>query len=138
MVDLKWYVVRAVSGQEKKAKIYLEKEIVNNNLGEYITEVLTPFEKVYQIRKMRDGKRKKVTVEKFFFPGYLIVHTDLSYGEVSHIIKGIPGVIGFMNVDGNDQSTLPRPMRESEINRILGKVEVADENEVKHDVTFHS
>lgn len=135
MADLNWYVVRAVSGQEKKAKAYLEKEIVNNNLSEYITEVLTPSEKVYQIRKMRDGKTKKVTVEKNFFPGYVIIHADLSHGEVSHIIKGIPGIIGFMNVDGNDPSALPRPMRESEINRILGKVEEADETEVRHDIT---
>ena len=47
--ELKWYVVRAISGQEKKVKSYLEKEIVNNGLQDFVTEVLTPTEKVYQI-----------------------------------------------------------------------------------------
>ncbi|WP_020532675.1 transcription termination/antitermination protein NusG [Flexithrix dorotheae] len=136
MSDLKWYVVRAVSGQEKKVKAYLEKEVVSSNLQDYITEILTPSEKVYQIRKMKDGKSKKIAVEKNFFPGYVIIHANLSNGEVLHTVKSIPGVIGFLQVDGKDPSALPRPMRESEINRILGKVDEVDDTEVKHETTF--
>ncbi len=134
--ELKWYVVRAISGQEKKVKSYLEKEIINNNLQDYVTEVLTPTEKVYQIRKMKDGKSKKIAVEKNFFPGYVMINANLSNGEVIHMIKNVPGVIGFLQVDGKDPSALPRPMRESEVNRILGKVDEVDDAEVKHDTTF--
>lgn len=70
--DLNWYVVRAVSGQEKKVKMYLEKEVIKNNLQEYVHEILTPTEKVYQIRKMKDGKSKKVAVERNFSQGMLL------------------------------------------------------------------
>ena len=47
----KWYVVRAISGKEKKVKEYLENEINRLNLQEYIAQILIPTEKVYQIRK---------------------------------------------------------------------------------------
>jgi transcriptional antiterminator NusG len=132
MEELNWYVVRVVSGQEKKVKQYLEKEVQNQGVQDQIAEVLNPSEKVYQIRKMKDGKSKKVAVERNFFPGYLMVSANLKHGEVIHLIKSIPGVIGFL-ADGKDE---PQPMRDSEINRILGKVDETDENEVKHDTTF--
>jgi transcriptional antiterminator NusG len=134
--DLNWYVVRAISGQEKKVKAYLEKEVINYKLQDYITEIMVPTEKVYQIRKMKDGKSKKIAVERNFFPGYVMVHANLNNGEVLHIIKSVPGVIGFLQVDGKDPQALPKPMRESEIKRILGKVEDSDEAEIKHDTTF--
>lgn len=136
MSELKWYVVRAVSGQEKKVKDYLEKEIVNAGMEEEIVRVLTPTEKVYQIRKMKDGKTKKVAVERNFFPGYVMVNANLRNGEVMHLIQNIPGVIGFLQVDGKDPTAMPRPMRESEINRILNKVEDSEEQVVVQDATF--
>ncbi|TAD99536.1 MAG: transcription termination/antitermination factor NusG [Bacteroidetes bacterium] len=134
--DLKWYVVRAVSGQERKVKAYLEKEVQIQNLQDFIVQVLIPAEKVYQVRKSKDGKTKKVAVERNFFPGYFIVQANITHGEVVHIIKSVPGVIGFMQVDGGGQNEMPKPMKESEINRILGKVVEADEYEIKHEVTF--
>lgn len=134
---LDWYLLRVVSGQEKKVKSYLEKEIAIHNLGEYISQVLTPSEKVYQIRKMKDGKSKKVAVEKNFFPGYVFVQANLSNGEIIHTIKSVPGVINFLDVEGAGPNAQPRPMRESEINRILGKIDDTDESEIKHDISFH-
>jgi transcriptional antiterminator NusG len=134
--DLKWYLVRVVSGQEKKVKAYLEKEISTNSLEDHIAQVLTPTEKVYQIRKMKDGKSKKVAVEKNFYPGYVFVNADLSNGEIMHTIKSVPGVINFLDVEGAGPNAMPKPMRESEINRILGKFEDAEEQEVKHDISF--
>jgi len=134
---LDWYLLRVVSGQEKKVKSYLEKEVAIHNLGEYIAQVLTPSEKVYQIRKMKDGKSKKVAVEKNFFPGYVFVQANLSNGEIIHTIKSVPGVINFLDVEGSGPNAKPRPMRESEINRILGKIDDTDESEIKHDISFH-
>jgi len=133
---LKWYVVRAVSGQERKVKAYLEKEVQIQNLQDFIVQVLIPAEKVYQIRKSKDGKSKKVAVERNFFPGYLMVQANILNGEALHTIKSVPGVIGFLKVDGDGPNDLPKPMKESEINRILGKVVEADEHEIKHEVTF--
>ena len=136
MSDLKWYVVRAVSGQEKKAKTYLEKEVEICNLTDYVVQVLTPTEKVYQIRKQRDGKTKKVAVERNFFPGYIFVQADLSHGEVMHMIKGVPGIIGFLNTDGRDPNDMPQSMRESEIKRMLGRSLDTDQPVIESNATY--
>jgi transcriptional antiterminator NusG len=118
----KWYVVRSVSGQENKIKAYLEAEVVRLNLEDYIEQVLVPTEKVIQIRN-----GKKVHKERVFFPGYIMVQASLA-GEVPHIIKSINGVIGFL---GETKGGEPVPLRQAEVNRMLGKVDelsVQDDN----------
>ncbi|MCS7004294.1 MAG: transcription termination/antitermination protein NusG [Cytophagales bacterium] len=135
--SLGWYVVRAIAGQERKIKAYLEKEIEKRKLHDFIKQILIPSEKVLQIRKTKDGKSKKVAVEKNFFPGYIIMQLDLQNGEIPHLIKSVPGVIGFLNTDTKDRTILPKPMRESEVNRLLGKVEDTDQYEIKHDIRFN-
>jgi transcriptional antiterminator NusG len=126
MSELKWYVLRAISGQEKKVKSYLESEIVRQKLEDYIPQVLIPSEKVYE---MRNGKKR--VRERSFFPGYVLVSADLSHGEVYHVINNIPGVIGFLGAGGTGASKDPVPLRQSEVNRILGKVDEAEEAEEK-------
>lgn len=108
----KWYVVRAVSGSEKKVKQYIEAEIVNYHLEEYVSQVLIPVEKVYQVRN-----GKKVSAERNYFPGYVLIEAAL-VGEVKHVIRNVPGVLGFLG-----SKDTPDPMRPSEVNRILGKVD---------------
>ncbi|HSV77055.1 MAG TPA: transcription termination/antitermination protein NusG [Bacteroidales bacterium] len=108
----KWYVIRAMSGSEKKVKQYIESEIVRNNFQDYISQVLIPMEKVYQIRK-----GKKVSAERNYFPGYVLIEAAL-VGEIPHTLRQIPGVLGFLGSD-----TEPAPLRPSEVNRILGKVD---------------
>jgi transcriptional antiterminator NusG len=116
---LKWYVVRAISGKEKKVKEYLESEINRLSLQDHIKQVLIPTEKVYQIRK-----GKKVSKERNYFPGYVLIEADLS-GEIPHTIRNVPNVMGFLGTRGE-----PEPMRESEVKRILGKVdELAEQGE---------
>ena len=110
----KWYVVRAVSGKEKKVKEYLELEIARMKLTDYVNQVLIPTEKVF---KIQNGK--KVNKEKAFLPGYVLIEAAL-VGEVSHVIKSIPNVIGFL---GTEKGGAPVPMRMAEVNRILGKVD---------------
>ena len=101
----KWYVVRAVSGQENKVKAYIETEINRLGMGDYVSQVLVPTEKVVTVK---DGK--KIVKDKVYFPGYVI----------PHIIKSITSVIGFLGeVKGGD----PVPLRTSEVNRMLGKVD---------------
>lgn len=117
----KWYVVRAISGKEKKVKQYLESEILRAGLQDYVSQVLIPMEKYYQIK---DGK--KVSKERSYFPGYILVEAEL-VGEISHIIENTTGVIGFLGAKGE----APAPLRQSEVNRILGKVdELADSEEI--------
>lgn len=120
-IERKWYVVRAVSGKEKKVKEHLELEISRLGITDYISQVLIPTEKVYQIRN-----GKKISKERNFFPGYVLIEASL-VGEIPHIIKNITNVIGFLSATkGGD----PVPMRQAEVNRILGKVdELADSDE---------
>jgi transcriptional antiterminator NusG len=110
----KWYVVRAVSGQENKVKAYIENEINRLGMGDYISQVLVPTEKVVTVK---DGK--KIVKDKVYFSGYVMIEANLA-GEIPHIIKSISGVIGFLGeVKGGD----PVPLRLSEVNRMLGKVD---------------
>lgn len=110
----KWYVLRAIGGKEKKVKEYIDNEIKRLNLEDFIAQVLIPTEKVYQIRK-----GKKVSKERIFYPGYVLIEASL-VGEIQHILKDIPHVIGFL---GDTKTGEPIPLRPSEANRILGKVD---------------
>ena len=124
MADLnvkKWYVVRAVSGQENKVKHYIETETARLGMSDFVSQVLVPTEKVVQVRE-----GKKITKERVYFPGYVLIEALLT-GEVPHVIKSIPGVIGFL---GETKGGDPVPLRMSEVNRMLGKV---DELSVKAD-----
>ena len=87
---MKWYVVRAIGGQENKVKAYIETEISRVGLSDYVSQVIVPTEKVIQIRN-----GKKINKEKVYFPGYIMVEANLS-GEVPHVIKGITGVLVFL------------------------------------------
>jgi len=111
--EKKWYVIRAISGGEKKVKQYLENEIKRLHLEDFISQILIPTEKVYQINK----QGKKVSKERNYFPGYVLIEANLT-GEIPHIIRNIPGVLGFLG--HGDQ---PQPLRQSEVNRLLGKVD---------------
>lgn len=117
-MEKKWYVVRAVSGQENKVKSYIENEIARLGYADYVEEVLVPMERVVQIRN-----GKKINKERVYFPGYIMLKADLS-GEVAHIIKSISGVISFL---GETKGGDPVALRKSEVNRMLGKVDELSE-----------
>lgn len=122
----KWYVVRAISGKERKVKEYIEAEINHQGLKDYVSQVLIPMEKIIQIRN-----GKKVQKERSFFPGYVLIEAAL-IGEVPHIIKNITGVIGFLSTKEGD----PIPLRLSEVNRILGKVDELAESDAEVNIPF--
>lgn len=137
----KWYVVRAAGGKEKKAKEYIENEIKRLDLGEYVSQVLIPTEKVYHVKN-----GKKVSSERIYLPGYILIEAALT-GEIQHIIRNLPHVSGFLtgNVEkrvrvknektGKEEEKVirekePIPIRMSEINKILGHVdELRDKDE---------
>lgn len=116
-VGKQWYVLRAMSGKENKVKEYIDAEIKNGSLGDLVSQVLIPTEKYYSIR---NGKR--VIKERTYLPGYVLVEANL-VGELVHVLRNTPNVLGFLG--GTDA---PVPLRQSEINRILGKVEELQED----------
>ena len=115
-IEKKWYVLRAVSGKESKVKEYLDADIKHGNLGDYVSQVLIPTEKTYQVRN-----GKKIVKERTYLPGYVLVEAAL-VGEVAHHLRNTPNVIGFLG--GMDH---PVPLRQSEVNRILGTVDELQE-----------
>lgn len=110
----KWYSLRVISGKERKIKERIELEVQRSGWDAFITQVLVPTEKVY---KIRGGK--KVISERNILPGYILVEADPNKfsGEMVQTIANIPNVIHFLG------KTNPIPMRESEANRLLGKVD---------------
>ena len=120
-VEKKWYVVRAISGKEGKVKEYLQSEIDRLGYQNFISNILIPTERVFQIRN-----GKKISKERNYFPGYVLVEASL-VGEIPHMIKNVPNVIGFLGAEKGGETL---PLRISEVNRILGKVdELAEQGE---------
>ncbi|MDR2563939.1 MAG: transcription termination/antitermination protein NusG [Prevotellaceae bacterium] len=117
--DKKWYVLRAVGGKEKKAKEYIENEVRRLKLEDYVSKVLIPMEKVFQVKN-----GKKVSTERVFYPGYVLVEANL-IGEIVHVLRNIPNVAGFL---GETKGGQPVPLRPAEVNRILGHVDELAEN----------
>jgi len=114
----KWYALRVISGKERKLREYIEKEIDKAGLKEVVLQILVPTEKVY---KVQGGK--KVIKERNFFPGYILIEADSERfsGEIASHITNITGVIHFLG------KNIPTPLRHSEVNRILGKVDEMEE-----------
>jgi len=123
----KWYVLRAVSGQEKKVKQQIETEIGRLKLQQYVSQVLIPMEKYIQIKN-----GKKLNKERSYFPGYVLIEAAL-VGELPHVLKSIPGVIGFL---GSKKGDDPVPLRAAEANRILGKVDELSESDAEMNIKF--
>ncbi|MCD7709910.1 MAG: transcription termination/antitermination protein NusG [Porphyromonadaceae bacterium] len=113
-----WYVLRAISGKEAKVKEYLDSEIKNTDLGNFVYQVLIPTEKVYSVRN-----GKKVTKERNLYPGYVLVEATL-VGEIPHRLRNTTNVLGFLG-----GMTNPDPLRPAEVNRMLGAVDATQEVE---------
>lgn len=123
--EMAWYVLRAVSGKENKVKEYIDAEIKNGRLGGHVSQVLIPTEKVKQVRG-----NKQVVKEHLYLPGYVLVEARL-VGETIHELRSTPNVLGFLG--GMDN---PTPLRESEINRILGKVDELEDAPQEVDIPY--
>jgi transcriptional antiterminator NusG len=119
--DTKWYVLRVISGKEKKVKEYLDKDIIRNGWTNVIKQVFLPMEKVY---KVQNGK--KVMREKNYFPGYVMMEVvdnkaTIADDIVMHI-SNITNVMHFLT-DGKGSKGNIISLRKSEVNKMLGKVD---------------
>ena len=119
--NMRWYIIHSYSGFERKVKESLETRIQAFGLEGKIGKVVIPTEPVTEIRN-----GKKYTVERMFYPGYVLVQMDLTGfrtgGEgdhVWHVVKSTPRVTGFVGT-AND----PTPLTEEEVNQIIYRVSV--------------
>jgi len=117
--ETKWYVLRVVSGKERKVKEYLDKDIQRSGWVDIIKQVFLPMEKVY---KVQNGK--KIMREKNYFPGYVMIEVadgKLNDEIVQHI-SNISNVMHFLT-DGKGSKSNIISLRKSEVNKMLGKVD---------------
>ena len=121
----KWYVLRAISGKEAKVKEYIEADVKLRGLTDKVSQVLIPTEKVVTVR---NGKR--IVKEKSYLPGYVLVEAEL-VGDIAFMLRHTPNVLGFLG--GMEQ---PTPIRQSEINRILGTVDELQETHEETSLEF--
>jgi len=112
----RWYSVSVLSNFEKKVAEQIRQSAADEGLEEQIDEVLVPTEEVIEVRR-----GKKVTTERRFMPGYVLVHMEMS-DEGYHLINSINRVTGFLGPQGR-----PMPMRDAEVNQILNRVQEGEE-----------
>jgi len=108
----RWYSVSVLSNFEKKIAEQIRTAAADAGLEDEIDEVLVPTEEVIEVRR-----GKKVTTERRFMPGYVLVHMEMS-DQGYHLINSINRVTGFLGPQGR-----PMPMRDAEVQAILGRVE---------------
>ena len=125
-----WFVIHTLTGQEQKAKRFIEAQARLQELGEYIGDVVIPTEKVSETKQ-----NKKTTVVRKFFPGYVLINIAL-YDEARQLIpaswrfiRDTPGVIGFL---GGEK---PVPLAQSEMDAIFDQVE-SKKDKVRPKVAF--
>jgi transcriptional antiterminator NusG len=129
-MDKQWFVLHTLSGQEGKVKESIERRIKQEEMQDYIDEVLIPTEKVSEVKQ-----GSKTTTTRKFYPGYVLVHMSL-YDEGKNLVdktwyftQQTPGIIGFI---GGDR---PVPLRPEEVENILRQIEEKKEK-VKPKVIF--
>ena len=108
-VKTNWYVLKAISGKETKVKDYIELDMKNHHYEHLVSQVLIPIKRVEQM-----VRNKRVVKELNMLPGYVLVEAALN-AEIAHMLRNTPGVLGFLG--GTDN---PTPLRQAEINRMLG------------------
>ncbi|WBU53733.1 transcription termination/antitermination protein NusG [Paracoccus sp. SCSIO 75233] len=124
----RWYSVSVLSNFEKKVAEAIRQAVAEKSLEDEIDEVLVPTEEVIEVRR-----GKKVTSERRFMPGYVLVHMDMT-DRAYHLVNSINRVTGFLGQQGK-----PSPMRDDEVNHILhrtgeGGAEAQPRNLIRFDV----
>jgi transcriptional antiterminator NusG len=115
----RWYIIHAYSNFEKKVAESVHERASLSGIEDLIEEIIVPTEEVIELRRGR-----KVTSEKRFFPGYVLIKMELT-DEAFHLVKNTPKVTGFL---GSDHGTKPHPVAQSEIDRITNRVQEGIDN----------
>ena len=110
---MRWYVVHAYSGYEKKVAASLKERIDLQGMTDRFGDVLVPTEEVVE---MRAGQKRRS--ERKFFPGYVLVQMDLD-SDTWHLVKKTPRVLGFIG----GKADAPAPITDTEAQAILSRIE---------------
>ena len=127
-MEYRWYAIQTTAGHENKLRSLLQKRIVEDTRAaelKLIRQALVPVQDVIEIKN-----GKKVTVERKLYPGYVLVEMAMSQ-EALHVVNSIQGVIKFVGT-----GKLPQPLRQDEVNRLLGIAEAVTESEPKEEIPF--
>jgi transcription termination/antitermination protein NusG len=125
MSKASWYVVNVYGGLEKKISEQIQEQAKKKNLSDFFQEILIPSEEVIEVKK----GNKKVSVEKNYFPGYILVKMILN-DDTWHLVRNIPRVSNFLGAKGK-----PIPISEAEVGRILKQVKDSIEKP-RHNVLY--
>ena len=112
----RWYTVSVLSNFEKKIAEIIRQSVIDSSMEDQIEEILVPTEEVIEVRR-----GKKVTAERRFMPGYVLVRMEMS-DEGYHLVTSINRVTGFLGPQGR-----PMPMRDADVNQILNRVQEGEE-----------
>jgi transcriptional antiterminator NusG len=108
----RWYIIHVYSGFEKKVMTSIREQAVQKGLGEQFEEIMVPMEEVVEVKR-----GKKVSAERKFFPGYVLVKMDLN-DETWHLVRNTAKVTGFLGASGK-----PSPIPDAEAERILHQMQ---------------
>jgi transcriptional antiterminator NusG len=120
----RWYVIHVYSGFEKKVAQAIREQAEQKSLGERFEQILVPTEEVVEVKR-----GAKVSSERKFFPGYVLIKMDLD-DETWHLVKNTAKVTGFLGGRGR-----PSPISEGEAARIMRQVQEGIERP-KPSITF--
>jgi transcriptional antiterminator NusG len=132
MNEFKWYVLKVVSGQEKKVKDAVELGLRSSKWANCIEQLVIPYEKVYKLHK-----GKKVLSEKNFLPGYLLFYGDLADKDMINFIRSVSNVLGFLSGNRWTISSDPVALRQYDVDNIFKRIEgVRDLDKVGPEKSF--
>ena len=114
---MRWYVVHAYSGYEKKVAAAIKDRVILNGMEDSFGDLLVPTEEVVEIK---GGQRRKS--ERKFFPGYVLVQMELN-DDSWHMVKATPRVLGFIG----GKADMPAPITDKEADAILQRVQDSED-----------
>lgn len=127
-VDHRWYAIQTTAGHENKVRSLIDRKIQADARPQDEKPIRQALVPVQQMVEIKNGK--KVNVERKVFPGYVLVEMVMNQ-ETMHLINGIQGVIKFVG-----QGWTPQPLRQEEVNRLLGVEEPTEAEKPKEEIPF--
>jgi len=127
-MEYRWYAIQTTAGHENKVRGLLQRRIEEDPRAadeRLVRQALVPVQEAVEIKN-----GKKVVVERKLYPGYVLVEMGLSQ-EALHLVNSIQGVIKFVGT-----GKLPQPLRQDEVNRLLGVAELSSDTAPKEEIPF--
>lgn len=127
-MEYRWYAIQTTAGHENKVRTLLQKRIEDDPRPadqKLVRQALVPTQEAIEIKN-----GKKMVVERKLYPGYVLIETTMSQ-EAQHLVNSIQGVIKFVGT-----GRMPQPLRQDEVNRLLGIAEEVSEAGPKEEIPY--